>query len=121
MRALKLAFFVGRCSGKRSFKVPEQFALDQIFRDRGTIHLNKSFVLAQALGVYGVSHEFLARSGFSIDQDAAVGRRHQANLLAQGLHRNAVAHDDAFRLQLFFQVNIFAVKFLGLDRVLHQE
>src|ERR1700722_5540370 len=69
----------------------------------------------------GVGHEFFTRAGLAENEYASVGWRHQADLLAQGLHRNAVADDDALGDQLFFQVDIFAAKLFRLDRILDQD
>ena len=60
----------------------KEFALDQILGNGGAVDLDKSFVLAQALAVDCVGHKFFARARFAIDQNAAIRRGHQANLLA---------------------------------------
>ena len=69
----------------------------------------------------GMSGQFFARAGFAIDEHAAIGRRHQPDLLAQRFHRHAVAHDQAFELQLLLEIGVFLAKALGLDRVLNQD
>ena len=99
----------------------EQLALDQVLRDRCAVDLDKSLVLPQTLGVNGMGDKFLARARFAINQHPAVGRGHEANLLAQRLHRNAVTHDDALRLKLLFQVDVLATQFLCVDRVFDQD
>src|SRR5437660_6841159 len=95
MGFLELALFIPCRSGKRCFDVSEKFALDQILGNRGTIKLDEERILAEALGVNSMCYQFLAGPGFAIDKDTAVGRRHQHDLLPQGLHRNAVTHDNA--------------------------
>ena len=62
---------------------------------------NISF-FAQALRVDGVGHQFFARAGLAINQHAAVGRRHELNLLAQRLHGNALADDHAAWARVVF-------------------
>ena len=47
--------------------------------------------------------------------------RHQRDLLAQRLHRNAVADDDAARLELLLVFQVFAAQPLGLDGVLQDD
>ena len=43
------------------------------------------------------------------------------NLLAQRLHGNAVAHDDAAGLELLLEFEVFAAQPLGLDGVLQHD
>ncbi len=99
----------------------EQFALDEVFRNSRTVDLDESLVLAQALCVDRVGHQFLPGAGLAVDQNAPVGGRHEANLLAQSLHRNAVANDHALGVKLFPEVDILVPQFLGFDRVLDQD
>src|ERR1700722_2994825 len=118
---LEFAFFVGGCARERSFVVPEEFALDEIFGDGGAVDLDESFILAQALAVDGVGDQFFAGAGLAIDENAAIGGRHEADLLAQGFHGNTVADDRGFGVKLFFQVHDFATQLLRLNRVLDHE
>ncbi len=104
---LEFAFFVGGRAGERSFVVAEEFALDEVFGDGGAVDLDESFILAQALAVDGVGDQFFAGAGLAVNENAAVGGRHEADLLAQGLHGNAVADDHALGVKLFFQVDDF--------------
>src|SRR6201981_1707707 len=67
--SLEFSFLASGGAGERSFDVSEEFALDQIFRDRRAIYLNESLVLAQALSMDGMRHHLLACSRFSIDQN----------------------------------------------------
>ena len=43
----------------------------------------------------GVRDQFFTRARFAINQDAAIRRRHQLDLLAQRFHGDAVADDHA--------------------------
>ena len=101
--------------------MPEQLALDQVFRDGGAVHLDKHLVLAQALRVDGARHQLFAGARLAVNQHAPVGRRHQRDLLAQRLHRNAVAHDHAARLKLLLVFEVFAAQTLGVDGVLQDD
>ena len=65
-------------------------------------------------------HQLFTRTGFTINEHASIGRRHEPDLLAQRFHRHAVAHDYALELQLFLEIGIFFAKPLGLDGVLNQ-
>ena len=118
---LELAFLVGGRAGKRALAMAEQFALDQVFGNGGAVDLDEHGVLAQALRVDGARRQFLAGAGFAVDQHAAVGGRHQRNLLAQRLHGNAVAHDHAARLELLLEFQVLAAQPLGFDGVLQHD
>src|SRR6202021_3457648 len=106
---------------KRSLIVSKQFALDQILRNRGAVPLDEGFVFTQTLSVDSMGYQLFFGARFAVDQNAAVGRSHQPNLLAQRFHRDAIAHDDALHLKLLLQINILALQFLGLDGVLDQD
>ena len=121
MGSLELAFLARGGAGERSFDVSKEFALDQVFRDRRAVHLNKSFILAQALCMDGMCHHLFARSRLSIDQNAPVRRSHQRDLLAQRFHGNAVADDDALGLELLFQVDVLALQSLRLNCILDDD
>ena len=118
---LKLAFFVRRRPRKRRFAMPEELAVDQVFWNRGAVHLDKHFIFARALHVDGVRDQFLAGARLAVDQHATVGGRHQRNLLAKRLHGNTVTHDHALRLQLLPQVAILMAQPPCFDRVFYQD
>jgi len=120
MGFLELALFIPCRSGKRCFDVSEKFALDQILGNRGTIKLDEERILAEALGVNSMCYQFLAGPGFAIDKDTAVGRRHQHDLLPQGLHRNAVTHDNALGLQLPLEIDVFLAQTPGINGILDE-
>src|SRR5258708_29401033 len=73
--------------------VPKKFGFDQLLWDGRTVHLDKQAFAAQAGGVQGARHEFLARAALAINQHAAVSRRGDRNLLPQRFHRHAFADD----------------------------
>ena len=66
----------------------EQFALDQVFRNRRTVHLDERFLHPPALAVNGPGDQFLARSVFSHDQNPGVGRRNDADHLLEILDQD---------------------------------
>src|SRR5580765_2692414 len=76
MSPLELAFLVGGSSRKRSFAVSEELALNQVFGNRGAVNFDESLVLAQALRMDRMGHEFLASARFTVDQHAAIGWCH---------------------------------------------
>jgi hypothetical protein len=86
----------GRRAGAAA--IAEELGLDVVLGDGGAVELDEDAVLAQALGVHGAADQLLAGAGFAVDQHAAVGRRHQLDLLAQRLHGHAVAGDAARKL-----------------------
>ncbi len=101
--------------------MPKQFAFDQVFRNCSAVDLDKRLIFAQALRVDGVRHQFFTGAGLTIDQNASVGRRHEPDLLAQCFHRDAVANDHVFRLELFAKIAIFMAQPSILDRILYQD
>src|ERR1022692_1973963 len=121
IRLLKLAFLVRGCSGKRRFAVTEKFAVDKVFGKGGAVDLDERIVLAKALGMDGMRHEFFSGAGFAIDQDASVGGRHKSNLLAQSFHWDAVTYDHALRLELLSQVKILMTQAAGLECVFYED
>ena len=94
---LELAGLLGRGAGERALAMAEQLAFDHVLGNGRAVDLHEHLVPPQALGVDGPRHQFLARARFAVDQDATISRRHQSDLLAQRLQRNAVAHDLARR------------------------
>ena len=78
----------------------EQFAFDEFFGNRCAIHFDERRVGAVAHEVNIAADEFLAGSAFTVDQNAAVGRRHDGDLFAQRLDRNAFTDDVKSLFQL---------------------
>src|SRR5262249_13300787 len=76
MRQLKAADPAFDGSGKRSFFVAEQLALEQTQGNGGAVHLDEGVVLSGAQGVDGARGEFLAGAGLAIDHDRGIGWRH---------------------------------------------
>ena|SRR5436305_4137915 len=98
--------------------MPEQFTLNQVFRNSSAIDVNEHLVLTRTLSVNSASNQFLPGSGLAENQDPTVGWRHQLNLLAQRLHGNAIAHDHCLWRQLLFEVAVLLPQFLRLDGIL---
>ena len=71
---LELSPFHGRRAAEGAAFVSEQLALDQGLRNRGTVHRHKGPIHPGAMLMDGPGHQFLARSIFSTDQYATVGR-----------------------------------------------
>ena len=88
---LKFADFVFCRTGKAALDVAEELRFDQLLGNRGAINFHERAFAAKARGMQGARNKFLARAAFTIDKDAAVGRRGDGDLLAQRLHGNAIA------------------------------
>ena len=100
---LQFADLILAGAGEASFPVAEQLALDQLFRNRRAVDVHKRLGGARAHGVDGVGHELFPGAAFSENQHPAVGDGHQAKLLAQRLHRHALADNLRARTILLFQ------------------
>ena len=88
--ALEGAAFFGGAAGDGAVAIAEEFGFDVVLGDGGAVEFDERAILAQAFRVHGAADELFACTGFAVDQDAAVGRSHQLDLLAQGLHGNGV-------------------------------
>src|SRR5689334_16747253 len=98
----------------------EELALDEVFGNGGAIDLDKPGIVAQALGMNGARDQLFAGTGFTEDKDAAIGRRHQGDLLAQRFHRDALADDDALGL-LPLEVAVLGAQAMCVGGVLYQD
>ena len=78
-------------AGERALHVAEQLALDQLLGDRRAVHLDERPAAAAAQRVNRAGHQLLAGAVLAVDQHSAVGRRRHRDLLAQLLHRVALA------------------------------
>ena len=107
---LELAFLVGGGAGKRAFAMAEQLALDQVFRNGGAVHLDEHLVLAQAVRVDGVGHQFFAGARFAIDQHAAVGGRHERICWRSAFMGMLSPTMTLFGVQLLLQLAVFLLQ-----------
>ena len=88
---LKFTDLVFRRAGKAALNVPEELGLDQLLRNRRAIDFHERPLGAKARGMQRTRNELLARTAFTVNQHAAVGRGRNGDLLAQRLHGNAIA------------------------------
>src|SRR5208282_6386170 len=93
VRRLKFAELVFAGAGEAAFPMAEELRFDEFFRDSRAIHFDKRVRGARALRVKGASDELLAGAAFAVDQNTAIRRRRERNLLAKGFHGNAVAEN----------------------------
>ena len=89
---LELAAPIRGGAGERPLDVAEQLALDQLFRNRGAVHLDERPGPPAAHRVNAPGDELLAGAVLAVDQHPTVGRRCHGHLLAQLRHRVALAH-----------------------------
>src|ERR1700722_3838213 len=99
----------------------EEFTVDEVLGNRGAVHLDEHFALARTLHVNRMRDEFLAGTGFAINQHTTVGGRHERNLLAQRLHRNDVADDHTLSLELLAKIEVLVPEAPSFDCVLHKD
>ena len=83
-------------AGEGTTLVAEQFAFEQILRDRAAIDRDERRLGARAMLVNRARDQFLARAGLTANQHCYRLRRHAANLLAHFLH--PAAHADQRRV-----------------------
>jgi hypothetical protein len=83
--------------GEGPLFVPEQFALDQRFRNRSAIHRHERTARARAEPVDGPRHQVLSRPGFSQNQNAEIRLGNPRDLGDQARDRLARTHRLAQR------------------------
>src|SRR5262245_2283053 len=109
---------------KRAFLVTEKFALQQSGRDGRTIQLYKWFRTARAQVMNCARHQFLARAGFSVNQDRRACGSNGLDLVedvAKGfampnnLFETALGSDFVFEIQLFLRELILKIRDLAIS------
>src|SRR6267142_5296546 len=114
---LKFPRFVLGGARKTALEMSEELGLDQLFRNGRAVHFYEGSLAAQACGMQRVSDEFLAGAALAINQNAAARRRSHGDLLAQRLHRHAVADHLIAMAQLGTQQLVFFFQSPLLNRV----
>ena len=119
---IELPPFHGRSACKGPLFMAEQFALDQIFRNRGTVDFDKGFLRPSALAVDGTGHQFLSRTVFTHNQNPGIGRSDDADHLLEVLDRAALARQFIFVADLLLEEKIFLLQADHLQRMVdHQD
>ena len=118
---VKLSPFHGGRPGKGPLFMAEQLALNQIFRNRRTVHLDERFLDPPALTVNGSGHELLSRSVFSHDQDPGVGRRDNADHLFEVQNRTAVPRQLIFVTDLLAEEQVFLFQTNNVHRMVDHQ
>ena len=118
--ALERAALLGRAAGLHAVAVAEEFGFDVGFGDGGAVELDKDAIAAKAFGVNGAGDEFLAGAGFAVDEHAAVGGGHQANLLAKRFEGHAFAGEHGAHTELALELLILGAEAAGFDGVLER-
>ncbi len=91
------------------------------FGDGGAVEFDEDAVAAQAFSVNSARDEFLAGAGLAIDEHAAVGGRHEANLLAQRLDRHAFTGEHSANAELALEFEVLVAKAAGFDGILEDD
>ncbi len=101
--------------------VAEELGFDVVLGDGGAVELDEGAVFAQGFGVHGAADEFFAGAGLAEDEDAAVGGGHELDLLAEGLHGDAVAGDGGLGGELAGELVVVLAQAAGLHGVLEDD
>src|SRR5260370_23797930 len=117
---LEFADLVVRGPRKAAFDVAEEFRLDQFFRDGRASDFDERRLIAKAGSMQRASHEFLAGAALAIDQDPAVGRSGDGDLLPQRFHGHAFADHLIALVQFAAQQNVFIFQAVLLDSIANQ-
>ena len=100
--------------------IAEELGFDVVLRDGGAVEFDEGTVFAQAFGVHGPTNQFLACTGFAIDEDASVGGGHQFDLLAKSLHWDGVSSNCSL-LELARELLVVLAHLASLHRVLEND
>ena len=115
--ALERAALLRRPAGDGAVAIAEELALDVVLGNGGAVQLNENAVAAQASGVDGAGDQLFARAGFAINENAAVGGRHERDLLAESAGLDAFAGDLRFERKLAAEFDVFGAQSAGFDRI----
>ena len=94
---LKPADLLLQRTGEGSAFVTEQFTLEQPRGNRRAVQGYERPVPARTQAMNGACDQFLARAGFTQNQNGGIRRSHQFHLPENSLQRSAVA-DDLFKV-----------------------
>ncbi len=108
-------------AGVGSVAVAEEFRLDVGLGDGGAVELDEDAVAAEAFGVDGAGDELFAGAGLAVDEDAAVGGGHEADLLAEGLGGDGFAGEAALDGELALEFEVVAAEAPGLGCVFEDD
>src|SRR5262249_46049503 len=93
MSKFKTSNTLRHSASKRAFLVAEKFALQQAGGDGSTIQLYEWFRAARAQIMNRARNQFLARSGFPVNQDRRAGRSNGLDLMQDCSQDFAVANN----------------------------
>ena len=107
---------IAQRAGEGTLGVAEEFAFEQIGRDRRAVDADQRAIATPAVVVNGARHQFLAGAALASDEHGGVGRRHEIDL-AQRLLDSGAAADDAVVIavdaDLLLQIGVFQFQFLA--------
>src|SRR4029077_1786916 len=116
MGQFELSDAATRCVRESAPFMPEEFTLDQSFRDRSAVNGDKRFIASGASIMKCPGHEFFARAAFSGNQNRALRVCYLFDSVVDFLHRPAFA-DDVIKTVSFLNLGTkqfyFAFKIAG--------
>jgi len=101
--------------------VAEEFALEQGFRDGGTVDGDKGLAGAQAAGVNGAGHEFFAGSTLAANENGGIAFRYARDKIADAAHGFALADERAFGFDLGAEALVLGAQRIELQQVLQRD
>ena len=107
-------------TGTGAVAIAKELGLDEVFGDGGAVEFDKDAIAAERFGMDGAGDEFFAGAGLAEDEYAAVGRRHEFDLLAQGFEGDGLAGEGAFG-ELAGELLVVFAELVRLDGVAQHE
>src|SRR5687768_6929632 len=106
------------CTGKGSFLVTKQFALEQVFWNGSAVDDNKRSVLPRAQPVNCPRSQLLARPAFAHNQYRRVSSRHLSNGAKGSLHPRATAQHslEGLGVHTLEQCEVFTLQQVNVHR-----
>ena len=105
-------------AGKRALLVSEQFAFEQIFRNRRAVDFDEGAGGALRMLVNGAGDQIFSDAAFAAEQHGGVGRRHALDQREHGLHFVALRDDVVVGVavaQRFAQRAIFLAQAVRIE------
>src|SRR5579871_5875904 len=115
--AFEHASLLWRAAGLRAMPIAEELGLDMRLRNCRAVELNKDAIASEAFCVDGASNQFLACPRLSVDEHAASGGSHKADLLTKRLGRHAFAGENSACIELPAKFEILIAQTARLDGV----
>ena len=109
------------CARKCTFHMTKELALEQILRNRRTIHLDQRAIGARTLRMYGTGDQLLANAGFAQNQHAGGRLGYRLDLRHHELQGRTLAdHTTEIHRDVHFlpQIVSLSLEFFAQPRIL---